>query len=474
MGKPTGFLEYERKDAKNLSVEERIKNFYDFHGKHEEGVQIEQAARCMNCGIPFCQSAMTVKGKRVGCPLSNLIPEWNHLIYLGLYEEAYKRLAKTAPFPEFTGRVCPALCEACCSCSIGTRAVGVRSNELFLIEKAFENGWIKPDLDIKRNGYKAVIIGSGPSGLSVAKKLNDNGFDVTVLEKEDRLGGLLMYGIPNMKIEKSVIDRRIKLLEEEGIKFKTNVEVGKDISLSTLENEYDDVVFACGTSQARSLNVPGKDKKCVVFAVDFLKETTKNLLNKEDFTYDLKGKDVVIIGGGDTGNDCVATAVRLGAKTVTAIEITKEPPLTNTVPWPEYPNAKKTDYGIEEASFVAGKDIRLYETTVDEILGNDKVESLVIKNVEFKNGMFVDKEGSKKTVPCDFLVICMGFLGTKIEDLESFGIEHKGYKPSLLGFTLPSKDNVYVTGDMKNGQSLVVTAIKDGIDCADLIIAKHK
>ena len=208
--------------------------------------------------------------------------------------------------------------------------------------------------------------------------------------------------------------------------------------------------------------------------VDFLKETTKNLLNKQEFTYDLKGKDVVILGGGDTGNDCVATAVRLGAKSVTSIEITKEPPLTNTVPWPEYPNAKKTDYGIEEASYVAGKDIRLYETTVDEILGEEKVESLVIKNVEFKNGTFIDVEGSKKTINCDFLVICMGFIGTKQEDLESFGIDYKGNKPSLMGFKASSKENVYVTGDMKNGQSLVVSAIKDGIDCAELIIAKHK
>ena len=477
MGKPTGFMEYQRKNKEEITPLTRINNFNDFHIPFDLETQREQASRCMNCGIPFCQSAMKINNRNVGCPLSNLIPEWNHLIYLGLYEEAYKRLEKTAPFPEFTGSVCPALCEACCSCSINGDAVGVKANELFLIEQAFENNWIKPKLDIKRNGKRVAVIGSGPSGLSCAKALNYAGFEVTVYEKNDRFGGLLMYGIPNMKIEKTIIDRRINLLKEEGIKFINNTKVGKDVSMDNLNKKYDEIVFACGTSMPRRLSLPNSDVKGVIYAVDFLTETTKDLLDKKPFKYDLKDKNVIIVGGGDTANDCCGTAARQRAKSIMELEITKEPPAENTLPWPNYPNKKKTDYGVLEANELMGYDIRNYETTIDELVVKDnELKGVYIKNVSFAvengRGVFKDIEGSRKYVDCDYLIIAMGFIGTTDEDLLLYGLENSLNRVKLNGFKY--NDKISVCGDMKNGQSLVVVALKDGIDCAQNIINKYE
>ena len=474
MGKPTGFMEFKRLNKDEIKVEDRIKNFNDFHIPFNLKVQQEQASRCMNCGVPFCQSAMKVNNRNVGCPLSNLIPEWNHLIYLGLYEEAYKRLEMTAPFPEFTGNVCPALCEACCSCSINDDAVGIRANELFLIEEAYTKGWIKPNRDIKRNGKKVAVIGSGPAGLSCAKKLNDNGFLVTVYEKSDRFGGLLMYGIPNMKLEKYIIGRRINLLKDEGIVFIKNTKIGTDLEVSKLLKDYDDIVFACGTSAPRPLVAKGSDAKGILYAVDFLKETTKNLLEEKDFKYDLNGKNVIIVGGGDTANDCCGTAAREKAKTVVELEITKEPPLENTLPWPNYPNKKKTDYGVFECNTIYGNDIRRYETTIDEVI-KDKDNNIVgvnIKKVKFENGKFVDVPNTIEYLQCDYLIIAMGFLGTSDSDALSYGIKTNRNRINLNCFNYDN--NIYVCGDMKNGQSLVVVAIKDGIDCATKIIEKYR
>ncbi|MCR5349963.1 MAG: glutamate synthase subunit beta [Acholeplasmatales bacterium] len=473
MGKPTGFIEFDRKNKKELAVLERIKNFDDFHIPFDLKTQREQASRCMNCGIPFCQSAMKVNNRNVGCPLSNLIPEWNHLIYLGLYEEAYKRLERTAPFPEFTGNVCPALCEACCSCSINGESVGIKANELFLIEEAFKNGWIKPNKNIKRNGKKVAIIGSGPAGLSCAKRLNSEGFSVTVYEKDDRFGGLLMYGIPNMKLEKDVIERRIKLLTEEGIIFVKNTKIGYDIPMSKILKEYDEVVFACGTSMPRGLMCEGSDAKGIIFAVDFLKETTKNLLDNQDFKYNLKGKNVVIVGGGDTANDCCGTAAREGANSVLELEITKEPPLENTLPWPNYPNKKKTDYGVFECNELYGTDIRRYCTTIDKVNKdeNGNIKSIITKKVEFKNGRFEDIPNTFLELPCDYLILAMGFLGTKDEDSKKYNLEANRFRYNLNNFSYD--DKISICGDMKNGQSLVVIAINDGKMCAEEIIKKY-
>jgi len=476
MGKPTGFMEFERKNKPEVEVLKRIENFNDFHIPFDLKTQQEQASRCMNCGVPFCQSAMKVNNRNVGCPLSNLIPEWNHLIYLGLFEEAYKRLEKTAPFPEFTGNVCPALCEACCSCSINNESVSIRANELFLIENAFENGWIKPKKDIKRNNVKVAVIGSGPSGLSAAKRLNDNGFSVTVYEKNDRFGGLLMYGIPNMKIEKRIIERRINLLKEEGITFINNTKIGVDVTMDELNEKYDEIIFACGTSLARPLAVKNNDAKGIVYAVDFLTKTTKNLLDKAEFEYNLKDKNVIIVGGGDTANDCCGTAAREKAKSIIELEITKEPPLENTLPWPNYPNKKKTDYGVLEANTLMGHDIRRYETTIDEVVKEDgKLTGVYIKKVKFVNEggktKLVDVPNTKEYLPCDYLIIAMGFLGTTTEDLNNYKLDSVNNRVKLNNFKY--NDKISVCGDMKNGQSLVVIAIKDGIDCADQLIIKY-
>ena len=474
MGKPTGFMEFKRLNKDEIKVEERIKNFNDFHISFDLNIQRQQASRCMNCGVPFCQSAMKVNNRNVGCPLSNLIPEWNHLIYLGLYEEAYKRLEMTAPFPEFTGNVCPALCEASCSCSIHDDAVGIKANELFLIEEAYKNGWIKPNKNIKRNGKRVAVIGSGPSGLSCAKKLNDNGFSVTVYEKSDRFGGLLMYGIPNMKLEKHIIERRINLLKEEGIVFIKNTKIGKDLSTSKLQSSFDDIVFACGTSAPRPLVCKGCDADGILYAVDFLKQTTKDLLEEKDFKYNLKDKNVIIVGGGDTANDCCGTAAREQAKSVTELEITKEPPQNNTLPWPNYPNKKKTDYGVFECNTIYGKDIRKYETTIDEVIKDDHnhIVGVKSKKVKFENGKIVDIPDTKEYFDCDYLIIAMGFLGTSDRDAKEYNMITNRNRILLHDFNYD--DNIYVCGDMKNGQSLVVVAIKDGMDCANKIIEKYR
>ena len=474
MGKPTGFIEFNRLNKEEILISERIKNFDDFHIPFDLKTQQEQASRCMNCGVPFCQSAMKVNGRNVGCPLSNLIPEWNHLIYLGLYEEAYKRLEKTAPFPEFTGNVCPALCEACCSCSIHGLSVGVKANELFLIEEAYKNGWIHPNKKIKRNGLKVAIIGSGPAGLSCAKKLNDEGFLVTIYEKNDRFGGLLMYGIPNMKLEKDVIERRINLLKEEGIIFVKNTKIGYDLPMEKIIQDYDHIVFACGTSMPRPLMAKGNDAKGILYAVDFLHETTKNLLDKKPFTYNLEGKNVVVVGGGDTANDCLGTAVRENAKSVLDLEIMPEPPLENTLPWPNYPNKKKTDYGVLECNTIYNTEVRRFSTTIDEVIKdeNGNVKALKIKQVKFVNGKFEDIPNTKEEVPCDTLIIAMGFLGTLDSDLEHYNLKSNRNRVILNNFTYD--DKVSVCGDMKNGQSLVVVAIADGKDCALEIINKYR
>lgn len=472
MGKINGFLEYERKDKKEIDPRERIKNFSSFHIPFTEEEQKEQASRCMNCGIPFCQSALKVNNKNVGCPLSNLIPEWNHLIYLGLFEEAYKRLELTAPFPEFTGHVCPALCEECCTNSLDSKSVGIKANELFLIEKAFENGWIKPKINIKRNNINVAIIGSGPAGLTCAKKLNDNGFNVTVYEKNDRFGGLLMYGIPSMKIEKHIIERRINLLQEEGIKFINNTYIGKDITMEKLCSSFDEVVMACGTSLPRPLSGKNNHLNGIVYAVDFLTQITKDLLDKKDFFYNLEGKHVVIVGGGDTGNDCCGSAVRLKAKSITELEITPMPPLENTLPWPNYSNKRKIDYGVKEANIYMGHDIVMYKTTIDEIVGSDHIEGIYVKQVEFTKDGLVDIPNTRIYLPCDLLIVSMGFLGTSDEDLSLYHMEGKNHKINLNGFKY--KNNISVCGDMKNGQSLVVLAEKDGQECAKSIIEKYQ
>ncbi|MCD7841732.1 MAG: glutamate synthase subunit beta, partial [Lachnospiraceae bacterium] len=377
MGKPTGFLEYKRENDIETAPMERILNFNEFHTPLPLEKQRQQGARCMACGVPFCQAGMMIGGMASGCPLNNLVPEWNDLVYHGSWEEAYYRLTKTNCFPEFTSRVCPALCEAACTCNLDTDPVSSKANERAIIETAFATGLVKPNPPEVRTGKKVAVIGSGPSGLATAMQLNKRGHLVTVYERNDRVGGLLRYGIPNMKLDKSVIDRRVALMEAEGITFVTNANVGENVSAEDLQKEYDAIVLCCGASNPRDINAPGREAKGIYFAVDFLKATTKSLLdsNFADKKYiSAKGKHVIVIGGGDTGNDCVGTSIRLGAASVTQLEMMPKLPDTRAAnnPWPVWPRVCKTDYGQQEAIAMFGHAPRIYTTTVKEVGMNKK------------------------------------------------------------------------------------------------------
>lgn len=507
MGKPTGFLEYERKTSKEVPPKERIRNFREFHTPLSKEEQKLQAARCMDCGVPFCQSGMMIGGMASGCPLNNLIPEWNDMLYSDNWEQAYKRLSKTNNFPEFTSRVCPALCEKACTCNLNGDPVSARENEMAIIENAYAKGYVNDRSPKGRTDKKVAVIGSGPSGLAVADQLNLRGHEVTVYERSDRPGGLLMYGIPNMKLEKHVIERTITYMKKRGITFVTNTEVGtgKPAELKTcakgdqmeaylknpdlqylkaeeLLKEYDAVVLACGAANPRDIKAEGRDAKGIYFAVDFLKTTTKSLVNSDfsDKQYvNCKGKHVLVIGGGDTGNDCVGTAVREGAVDVVQLEMMPKLPdeRAENNPWPEWPRICKTDYGQQEAIAVYGHDPRIYETTVKEFLkdkdGNVKAARCVKLDwkKDEKTGRMNMKEipDSEYLVDCDVVLIAAGFLGCQSYVAESFGVELnertnvKTACPSSYATNVP---NVFVAGDMHRGQSLVVWAIREGREAA--------
>ncbi len=477
MGKPTGFMEYERVTSVTVSPENRIKNFNEFHAPLSMEERKKQAARCMNCGVPFCQSAIRLNGMVSGCPLHNLIPEWNEELYKGHYEHALSRLLKTNCFPEFTGRVCPALCEAACTCGLNDKPVTVHDNELAVIEYGFANGYMKPNPPAVRTDKKVAVIGSGPSGLACAEMLNKRGHNVTVFEREDRPGGLLMYGIPNMKLDKSVVLRRIHLMEQEGIVFRTSCNVGSDISVDEILSDYDAVVLCCGASKPRDLNIEGRELNGVHFAVDFLKSTTKALLNDQ---YDngnfisAKDKNVLVVGGGDTGNDCVGTCIRHGCKNVTQLEMMPKLPDKRTADnaWPQWPRICKTDYGQEEAAAVFGHDPRVYQTTIRKLIGDEngnlraaELVKLEPKKDETSGRMVMTPiEESVYTVECDLLLIAAGFLGAEEYVTSSFGVETN---PRNNVATEPEKykttaNKVFTAGDMHRGQSLVVWAISEG------------
>lgn len=477
MGKPTGFLEYDRKVSSSVEPTERIKNFNEFHKHLSEEEQRIQSARCMDCGVPFCQSGKMLRGMVSGCPLNNLIPEWNDLVYNGQWEEATSRLLLTNSFPEFTSRVCPALCEKACTCGLNGDAVTVHENEYAIIEKAFSTGLMKPKAPSFRTKKKVAVIGSGPSGLATAQQLNKRGHYVTVYERSDRLGGLLMYGIPNMKLDKSIVERRIELMKAEGIKFITNANVGENISAEDIIKEYDAVVLACGSSNPRDINVTGRDAKNIYFAVDFLKSTTKCLLDFggliDNQYISAKDKNVVVIGGGDTGNDCVGTVIRHGCKSVIQLEMMPKLPDTraDNNPWPEWPRVSKTDYGQEEAIALFGHDPRVYETTVKEFYKNNETGELCglqTVKVHFvtEDGKRVLKEveGSEQFIEADMVLIAAGFLGSQKYVTDAFGVEvnprtNVATAPDSYATNVPK---IFTAGDMHRGQSLVVWAIQEG------------
>ena len=481
MGKPTGFMDYERQDAEATSVRERIKNFNEFHTPLSKEEQSLQGARCMECGVPFCQSGMKIGTAFSGCPLNNLIPEWNDLIYQGNWEKAYERLRITSNFPEFTSRVCPALCEKACTCGAEGDAVSVKANEYAIVENAYKEGYAKAEPPAVRTGKKIAVIGSGPSGLAAADQLNKRGHSVTVFERSDRIGGLLMYGIPNMKLEKHIVDRRVELMTAEGVEFRTEVNVGKDVKAAEILKEYDRVVLACGASNPRDIKVPGRDANGIYFAVDFLKSTTKALLDnglKEGTFISAKGKKVMVIGGGDTGNDCVGTSIRHGAKSVIQLEMMPKLPdeRTEDNPWPQWPRVCKTDYGQEEAIEMFGSDPRIYQTTVKEFLKDKKgnlTGAILVKlspEKDPKTGRMIMKEieGSEYKVDVDLVLIAAGFLGSESYVTKAFGVktDARTNVATENGSHKTNVENVFAAGDMRRGQSLVVWAIREGRDTA--------
>ena len=481
MGKATGFMEYEREESAAIKPKERIKNFDEFHTPLSLEKQRTQAARCMDCGVPFCQAGMMIKGMASGCPLNNLIPEWNDLLYNGNWQQAYNRLHKTSNFPEFTSRVCPALCEKACTCGLNGEAVCTKENEKAIIEKAYEEGWAAPKPPKVRTDKRIAVVGSGPSGLAVADQLNRRGHLVTVYERSDRVGGLLRYGIPNMKLEKHIIDRKIEVMKAEGVTFITDANIGENVKAKKLLEEYDSVVLACGASNPRDIKAPGRDANGIYFAVDFLKSTTKSLLDSglTDGKYiSAKGKNVIVIGGGDTGNDCVGTSIRHGCKSIMQLEMMPKPPVDRLPnnPWPQWPKVLKTDYGQEEAIAVFGEDPRVYQTTVKEFIKDKKGNLCKVKLVKLepkkdeKTGRMMMSEvaGSEYEVDCEFVLIAAGFLGTQKYVSDAFGVE---LNERTNVKTAPSKfatnvDKVFTAGDMHRGQSLVVWAIREGRDAA--------
>ncbi len=476
MGKVTGFLEYERINPQKRSSEERIKDWNELRLPQDPEVVKIQGARCMNCGIPFCHSGVLLNGMAAGCPVHNLIPEWNELVYKGQWQEAYRRLIRTNPFPEFTGRVCPAPCEGSCTEGYIMESVTINSLEYEIIEKAFAEGWVAPK-NTSATGKKIAVVGSGPSGLSAAYYLNAVGHEVTVYERNDRAGGLMMYGIPNMKLEKRFVTRRIELMKASGIQFVLNTEVGLDIRAQELVDRYDAVVLCAGATKARGLEVEGKELKGVHFAVDFLKLNTKSLLDSKlrDGNYiSAQGKHVIIIGGGDTGTDCVATSIRHGCESVYQFEIMPEPPakrIEASNPWPEWPKKLKVDYGQEEAISLYGKDPRNYLISTKKIVGNEKGEVKEVHTVEISwvkdaSGRMIPREvpGSEKVWLADLVLLAMGFLGpedTIPNELELERDFRSNVKAEYEVFET-NVEKVFTAGDMRRGQSLVVWAIQEG------------
>ena len=479
MGKSTGFMEYPRRTSSDIAPLERLETFNEFHVWLSREDQQTQAARCMDCGVPFCQAGMMIGGMASGCPLNNLIPEWNDLIYHGKWELALQRLLATNRFPEFTSRVCPALCEAACTCGDVTGGpVSVRENEHAIIERAYAKGWMEACPPPARTGKRVSVVGSGPAGLAVAEYLNKRGHQVTVYDRADRPGGLLMYGIPNMKLEKQVIERRIKLMETEGITFRTGADVGGALPADELMAQSDAVVLCCGAKQARDLDVPGRDAEGIYPAVEYLSSVTKSLLDSnfaDGKAISAAGKNVLVIGGGDTGNDCQGTALRQGCTDLLALEMMPQPPeqRAKNNPWPEWPRVLKVDYGQTECLAKFGKDPRVYQTTVKEFLKDEggHLCGAVISRLRAEKD---PETGRTRMVPtgeefvyeCQLALIAAGFVGCEAYAADAFGAERDNRGCVVTDRFQTGTEKVFACGDMRRGQSLVVWALREGRDCA--------
>ena len=478
MGKLMGFLEYDRNTRPEIPPEKRIGSFEEFHLRLDEDECVKQAARCMDCGIPFCQSGVKYGSVFSGCPLHNLIPEYNDEIYNGNWKQAAERLLKTNNFPEFTGRVCPALCENACVCCLNGQPVTTHDNEYAIIEKAFEEGMIYPEPPSSRSGKRVAVIGSGPAGLAAADTLNKRGHSITVYEKADLPGGLLMYGIPNMKLDKSVIRRRVELMHAEGVEFVLNTDAGKDIPAEELENNYDAVILCCGSRKPRDVDVAGRDAGGICFAVDYLTEATKHLFEKTDEPeLSARDKNVVVVGGGDTGNDCVATAIRQGCSSIVQLDRNpKAPEELSVSSWPLKANVYNLGYGQEEAKAVFGEDPRMFASTVKDIIkdenGNVKeITTVTIKKSVDENGKRIITEiaGTEKNIPCDMLILAAGFAGCEDYVTESFNVQRTrsgNIKTEAEDAYVTCRTNIFAAGDARRGPSLVVWAIAEGRACA--------
>jgi glutamate synthase (NADPH) small chain len=479
MGKATGFMEYNREKPIERKPLMRIKDWKEYSTSFPDEALSRQGARCMDCGIPFCHMGMEMEGATTGCPINNLIPEWNDLVYRGRWKEALERLLKTNNFPEFTGRVCPAPCEGSCTLAISDPAVAIKNIERTIIDKGFENGWITPRIPVRRTGKKVAIIGSGPAGLASADQLNQAGHSVTVYERADRPGGLLMYGIPNMKLEKEIVERRINLLTQEGIEFVTNTEVGKDISVTELRNKHDAIILCTGAQKQRDLQIEGRDAAGVHFAMDYLTKSTKSFLdsNFADGNFiDAAGKDVIVIGGGDTGADCVATALRQSCRSV--VQFGKHPQLpaqrTAENLWPAYPHVFTLDYAYEEAQAKTGEDPRQYSIQTKKLVKGEnghvkELHTIQMEKLKDEEGRIIFKEvpGTEKVWPAQYVFIAIGFNGTDQPLLNQFGVEAVQNKvKALYGDYKTNIEGVFAAGDARRGQSLIVWAINEGREAA--------
>ena len=472
MGKVTGFLELDREVESYRDVGTRIQDFDEiFSGTHNLDQLQEQGSRCMDCGVPFCQSSN-------GCPIDNLIPEWNDLVYNNEWQEALERLEKTNNFPEFTGRVCPAPCEGSCVLGLNNPAVTIKNIELAIVDKGFEEGWIKPKLIESRTDKKVAVVGSGPAGLAAADELNQMGHSVMVYERSDRIGGLLMYGIPNMKLGKDVVDRRVDLLMQEGVEFKTNTDVGKDISTDELQNNFDAVVFTTGATKARDLPAENRNAKGIYPAMDYLTSNTKSLLDNgiaDESQLSAKGKNVIVIGGGDTGTDCIGTSLRQGAKSIINFELMSQPPehRSDTNPWPEWPVIFRVDYGHEESNKVFGNDPRRYQLLTKAFLkdSNGAVKGIKTINVDFVDGKLTEIDGTEKTWDAELVLLSMGFLSPEhyLSDDANIELDERGNYQSKHGEFNTSRKGVFSAGDCRRGQSLVVWAINEGRGVANSV-----